>query len=136
MRKTIAIILLLLSCASIQAQHWLGASASADLAWQLDNIRITTSKIGAGGRLGFVYHWQHEHFLLETGVEGEFTYNRLGVADSVLSFNMIDTKGQNFTYVGYLKDRNDISKTLNANIPILVGAEFDYISDTPVCIMI
>lgn len=126
MRKTLAIVLLLLSCATIQAQHWLGVSVDADMAWQLDKIDITKAKIGGGGSFGAVYQFQYNHFILETGVSGSYILNNVGVKDSLLHFEMVDTKGTQFTYNGYLKDRIDASKNLFVNIPLMLGTEFDY----------
>lgn len=126
MRKWRAVILLLLSCACINAQHWLGVSVDADLAWQLDKINITTSKIGGGGAVGAVYQFQYNHFTLETGINGAYTHNIVGMNDSLLHFEMIDTKGQQFIYNGYLKDRMDVSKNFSINIPLMLGAEFNY----------
>ena len=126
MRKVFAILLLLLSCTSVQAQHWLGVSVDADLAWQLDKINITKAKTGGGGAIGAVYQFQYNHFTLETGLNGAYTHNVVGVNDTLLRFDMIDTRGQLFTYNGYLKDRTDVSKTLSVNIPLMLGAELNH----------
>ena len=127
MRKSLLLILAIILSVTSQAQHWLGVSATADFAWQFDQIGIATSEMGGGGRLGLVYQWQQNHFLFETGVDGEFTYNRLSLGDSILNFNMIDTKGQDFIYIGYLKDRQDISKSLHLN---LLSLPITYIEDS------
>lgn len=127
MRKMLAIVLLLLSCAAIHAQHWLGVSVDADLSWQLDKIDITKAKIGCGGSVGAVYQFQYNHFILETGISGSYTLYNVGVNDSLLHYEMIDTKGTQFTYNGYLKDRTDVSKNLAVNVPLMLGAEFNYL---------
>ena len=126
MRKTLAIILLSLSSTFIQAQHWLGGSVDADLNWQLDNIEITKAKPGGGGAIGAVYQFQYDHFTLETGINGTYSHSVVGVNDTLLHFDMIDTKGQQFIYNGYLKDRRDVSKNLSVNIPLMLGVELDY----------
>lgn len=126
MKKTLAIVLMLLSCAGVEARHWLGVSVDADMAWQLDQIDITKAKIGGGGSVGAVYQFQRKHFILETGVSGSYILNNVGVNDSLLQFEMIDTKGAKFTYNGYLKDRTDVSKNVSVNIPLMLGTEFKY----------
>lgn len=126
MRKFVFVILLFIGCNSICAQHWFGVALDADLAWQLDKINITTAKLGGGGSIGLVYQFQKNHFTIETGVSGSFSHNRVGVQDSLLSFPMIDTKGQAFIYNGYLKDRVDISNNLSLSVPLMIGMEHDY----------
>lgn len=126
MRKTLAIVLLLLSCAVTNAQHWFGVAVDADLAWQLDKMNITKAKLGGGGSVGAVYQFQYNHFTLETGISGSYLLYNVGVADSLLHYEMIDTKGTQFTYNGYLKNRKDMSKNLSINIPLMLGAEFNY----------
>lgn len=126
MRKYILSILLFWCCYTLNAQHWFGVSLDGDLVWQLDKINITTAKFGGGGSVGFVYQYQKNHFTIETGVSGSFSHNRVGVRDSLLSFAMIDTKGQSFIYNGYLKDRMDISNNLSVSIPLMIGLEYDF----------
>lgn len=126
MRKAFVFIVSILCCGALWSQHWIGVSANADLAWQLDNMPETKTKLGGGGGIGFVYQFQLNHFILETGLEGKFTYNPVGVADSLLHFNMIDTKGTPFIYNGYLKDRTDVSKNLSVSLPLMLGVENNY----------
>lgn len=126
MRKAFVFILSLLCCGALWSQHWIGVSADADLAWQRDKMPETTTKLGGGGGIGFVYQFQRNHFIFETGLEGKFTYNPVGVADSLLHFNMIDTKGTPFVYNGYLKDRTDVSKNLSVSLPLMLGVEYNY----------
>lgn len=126
MKRTLAIVLLLLSCGGIEAKHWFGVSVDADMTWQLDKIDITKPKIGGGGAVGLVYQFQYKHFILETGVSGSYTLYNVGVNDSLLQFEMMDTKRTQFTYNGYLKDRIDLSKNLAVNVPLMLGAEFNY----------
>ena len=126
MRKAFVFIVSLLCCGALWSQHWVGVSADADLAWQLDKMPETKTKLGGGGGIGFVYQFQHNHFILETGLEGKFTYNPVGVADSLLHFNMIDTKGTPFIYNGYLKGRTDVSKNLSVSLPLMLGVEYSY----------
>lgn len=126
MRNLFLSILLILGCGSLSAKHWLGVSLDGDLAWQLDKIDITTAKTGGGCSIGIVYQFQRRHFTIETGLSGTFAHNRVGVRDSLLSFAMIDTKGQPFIYNGYLKDRVDMSNNLAVSIPLMIGLEYDY----------
>jgi hypothetical protein len=126
MRNAFVFIVSLLCCGALWSQHWIGVSADADLAWQRDKMPETTTKLGGGGGIGFVYQFQRNHFIFETGLEGKFTYNPVGVADSLLHFNMIDTKGTPFIYNGYLKDRTDVSKNLSVNLPLMLGVEYNY----------
>lgn len=126
MRKAFVFIVSLLCCGALWSQHWIGVSADADLAWQLNKMPETKTKLGGGGGIGFVYQFQLNHFILETGLEGKFTYNPVGVADSLLHFNMIDTKGTPFIYNGYLKGRTDVSKNLSVSLPLMFGVEYSY----------
>ncbi len=126
MRKAFVFIVSLLCCGTLWSQRWVGLSADADLAWQLDKMPQTTTQLGAGCGIGFVYQYQRNHFILETGLEGKFAYNPVGVADSLVQINMIDTKGTPFIYNGYIKDRVDISKNFSLNLPLMVGFEADY----------
>lgn len=126
MRKAFVFIVSILCCGTLWSQHWIGVSADADLAWQLDKMPETKTKLGGGGGIGFVYQFQHNHFILETGLKGKFINNPVGVADSLLHFNMIDTKGTPFIYNGYLKDRTDVSKNLFVNLPLMLGVEYNY----------
>ena len=126
MRKAFVFIVSLLCWGAIWSQQWIGVSADAGIAWQLDKMPETKTKLGGGGGIGFVYQFQLNHFILETGLEGKFTYNPVGVADSLLHFNMIDTKGTPFVYNGYLKDRIDASKNLSVSLPLMLGVEYNY----------
>ena len=127
MRKALVFIVSLLCCGELWSQRWIGVSVDGDLAWQLDKMPQTTTKLGGGGGIGFVYQFQRNHFILETGLEGKFAYNPVGVADSLSQINMIDTKGTPFIYNSYIKDRVDVSRNLSLNLPLMVGVEADYL---------
>lgn len=126
MRKAFVFIVLLLCCGSLWSQHWLGASADAGLAWQLDKSPQVTTRLGGGGEIGLVYQYQHNHFILETGLEGKFTYTSVGLADSVYHEDRIDSKGTPYVYNGYLKDRKETTRNLSVSLPLMVGVEYSY----------
>ena len=126
MNKVLVAILCIICSSSLFSQHWIGVSADADLAWQLDEIQTTSAKIGGGLEIGFVYQFQHNYFLLETGVKGGFLHNPVGLSDSLLHFDMIDTRGTRFVYNGYLKERVDASNNLSVSVPLQLGVEYNY----------
>jgi hypothetical protein len=108
-------------------RSWLGISPIATTNWQFDDSQLTTPKAGVGAGLGVVYQLQKQHFLMELGVEALYNYYQVGLADSLLAFRMIDTKGTSFVYKGRLYDRKDVSHTMDIRIPIMFGAEFTYV---------
>lgn len=126
MKKVLVLILFIICCNTLYSQHWIGVSADADLAWQLDKIPTTSAKTGGGTGIGFVYQYQYNHFILETGVRGEFLHNPIGITDSLLHFDMLDTKGTPFVYNGYLKNRVDASNNLSISVPLMLGVEYNY----------
>lgn len=126
MKKVLVLILSIICCNTLYSQHWIGVSADADLAWQLDKIPTTSAKIGGGTGIGFVYQYQYNHFILETGVRGEFLHNPIGITDSLLHFDMLDTRGTQFVYNGYLKNRVDASNNLSLSVPLMLGVEYNY----------
>ncbi len=126
MKKALVFIISLFCCGALWSQHWIGVSADADCALQLDKIPETKTKLGGGGGIGFIYQYQNKFFILETGLASKFTYNPVGVADSLLHFNMIDTQRASFVYNGHLKDRVDASMNLSVSLPLMFGVEYSY----------
>ena len=44
MNKVLVAILCIICSSSLFSQHWIGVSADADLAWQIDEIQTTVDK--------------------------------------------------------------------------------------------
>ena len=122
--KKACLILLLLVCAHLEAQHWLGVSVDAGLSWQPDRMAVTTAKTGGGAGLGFRYQLQAGYFIVETGLGAAYTKNLVGLSDTVLRFSMRDDHERTFTYIGRLHNRTDMSRSLSLNLPLLVGGEY------------
>ena len=83
MRKTVAFIVILLSCASLSAQHWLGVSADGYMAWPTQKTAKTTAKIGGGAALGMRYQFQKNHFTIETGFGAAYCYASNTIQDAI-----------------------------------------------------
>lgn len=88
-----------------------------------DQLDWTTMKLGGGGMIGVGYQWKKQLFVLNTGAEVGFFHRALGIADTELSQDMLDTENMPFTYHGLLKDRTDMTNSLDINLPLLVGIE-------------
>jgi len=124
MRKLLLFIALLMGAAALQAQHWLGLAMEADMAWQLDRIPLTTAKIGGGTALDLRYQLQVNLLTVETGIGAAYTLNALGIQDTTLQIPMMDNRGKPLTFVGQLKNRQDLSRNLALHIPLLIGVEY------------
>lgn len=129
MKRSIQILVFMLfMCISTYAQHsWVGVSSTGFITWQMDDSSISTSKIGAGGGIGFAYQWQKKRFIMELGLDATYNYHHIGLTDTLLSFSMIDTKGTPFRYNGLVSNREDISHTIAISFPMMFGMEFNYV---------
>lgn len=123
----ILLIALWLSVNMYAQKSWVGISLLVGTTWQIDDSHLTTSKPGAIAGLGFTYQLQKKHFLMEVGVEATYNYHNVALADSLLVFSMKDTKGTPFLYKGLLFDRQDVSHNVAVRLPLMFGAEFDYV---------
>ena len=121
-------IILFIICAlitpTLSAQNWLAVWGNASMNWQQAKSPLTTSKIGEGFSIGIGWQYQIEHFTIETGLEGNYTHFRTSISDTLLSYNMIDTKGTRFVYNGYLSNRLDNLYSIHLSVPLLLGIEY------------
>jgi hypothetical protein len=123
----ILVIALLLSVSAYAQRSWLGISPIVATSVQFDDSPLTTPKVGAMAGVGFTYQLQKRHFLMEVGVEGTYNLHRVALADSLLVFPMVDTKGTPFLYKGLLYDRQDLTHSMAIRVPLMFGAEFTYV---------
>ncbi len=127
MRKSVVLIVFLLSCASLGAQHWLGASADGYLSWPTKTIERTKAKISGGTAIDVRYQFQKNHFTLETGVGVSYHHASYTILDSLYRSEQRDDKGQEYIHNVYKSDRLNVAQTMSVHLPLMVGVDFDYI---------
>ena len=128
MRKVYITIIMLAICACTYATNWFGVSPTVFTTLQLDDSPLTTPKLGAGGGLGINYLMQKQHFILQIGAEATYNHSRVSVEDSHLSYLMkYSEKWDSVVYSGLLDQRCDASYTMAIRIPVMLGAEYEYL---------
>ncbi len=123
MRKIINISILLLILANVSAQHFVGGTLSGSAGYMTDNIDITHSRFGGGADLGFVYEYQRGAFILDIGLQASWSVVGQDIDSMDIDYNMVDTRGIPFSYLGRITERTDKMLRTEASVPILIGAE-------------
>ena len=123
MNKIYVIIIGVLFLTNTFAQHRIGLTIDAATAWHLDNVEITTPKIGGNVGIGMIYQYQKGKFLLNTGVNFSSAYLSQHVDSQHIAVPMRDTEGINFIYRGELYNRQDQVVTADISIPFMLGAK-------------
>ena len=127
MMKRNILLLMLCMAVSAAAQHYVGFSASGAAAWQLDKLDFTNMRTGGGGAIGAVYEFQHNYFILQTGIEAAAGLTSQGIADRTLtSSTLTDEYGEDFYYQGYVTNRIDRATSVEVQVPLLAGFEMRY----------
>jgi hypothetical protein len=124
-------LIVALACPTIAAQHYVGAMIDGGAAWHLyreDNITLNHNslaqpKIGASGSIGGVYQFQHNEFLLQTGLSLSEVWVRQMVDTMFIKNAMQDSEGYDFTYCGEVYDRVDYALLTELDVPLLLGAQ-------------
>lgn len=127
MKRIYLLVAGLICILSVDAEHWMGITADFHSPIPIDNIAITSPRIGYGGMLGGEYQYQHRHFTLETGIMAAYSCANLSVESEQLSFPMRDTQGKEFNYEGDLRNRKENFSSFNIQIPLFLGAEFNHV---------
>lgn len=123
--KKISIIILVLLCGMmVAAQHYVGIGAGIGMPLQMDNLEVTTAKVGVGGNLNMSYMFRRQHFLFTMKIGVGYGNLCQAIDEEELSAEMIDTRGIRFTYLGQLRNRKDAIHRLEVEVPLMVGAEF------------
>ena len=123
MKRIYVIIIVILMAQMSFAQHYIGVGVSASSPFQLDKSEATKPLVGWGEGVTLSYQYRHGHFLLSIGAAVSGEHPRVGVADEKYAPRMKDTEGIEFTYLGSLKSRSDLSSTLWFHTPVMIGFE-------------
>lgn len=126
MNRICFIIIVLLFFSNAVAQHRIGLTVDGATAWHLDNVEITTPKIGGNVGIGMIYQYQKGKFLLNTGVNFSSSCLSQVVDSQHIAVPMRDTEGINFIYRGELYNRQDQIATADISIPFMLGAKTSF----------
>ena len=125
-KEGILLCLLMLSLSAVaQVKNLAGFSVGLGYNALLDNQNL--GKPGAGVIPSFagVYELQYKHFIFHTGLEADFGYSQNFTDNVTDQLQALDTEGDQFTYnLSFSNFRNE-SMTLDVNIPLLIGGQWD-----------
>jgi hypothetical protein len=123
--KRVYIVLLLNICALLlYGQHKIGVNLGGMITSQLDNVDITTAKLGYGGGIGAVYQLQNGNFLFQTGVNVDYSL-LFQIVDSIsLSKDMVDYDGIEYTHNSIFCDRIDRADVIELSLPLMFGFRY------------
>ena len=123
--KRVYIVLLLNICALLLfGQHKIGVNLGGMITSQLDNVDITTAKLGYGGGIGAVYQLQNGNFLFQTGVNVDYSL-LFQIVDSIsLSKDMVDYDGIEYTHNSIFCDRIDRADVIELSLPLMFGFRY------------
>ena len=123
--KRVYIVLLLNICALLlYGQHKIGVNLGGMITSQLDNVDITTAKLGYGGGIGAVYQLQNGNFLFQTGVNVDYSL-LFQIVDSIsLSKDMVDYDGIEYTHNSTFCDRIDRADVIELSLPLMFGFRY------------
>lgn len=126
MKRVFAIYLASICIISIYAQHSVGVSTAGALAWQLDDIPVTSPAPGGGCEVGFNYHFRYKHFILQTGIGVSQTWAVQNIDSLHKSHqSMYDTEGVPFVYNSTITQRTDKACITEISMPVLLGIEIN-----------
>lgn len=123
MKRIHLIIAVIMTAHMVYAQHYIGVGASLSSPLQLDKSDVTRPLFGVGEGITLQYQYRYEHFLMSIGASLSGEHPRVGVADETFYPRMTDTRGIEFSYLGSLISRRDLSSTLWFHTPVMVGFE-------------
>lgn len=124
MKRLVTIYLLFAaSCICALADNYIGLWAGGGVALLGDDLEQTTAKAGVGGRVGLGWQYQKRMFTIEIGVEGTYQKHNIAVGQQTYSFPATDSQGKQFTYNAIISERTDNSRTLDLQVPVLLGIE-------------
>ena len=109
------------------AHHLLGVSVEGAWSGMLSPMPNVSIKPGGGsGGLHFLYEYQNNGFIIQTGIGLNYQHVTVGVADTTIYHeNMLDTwsniKPVEFTLKHQFVGRQDVSSQAYGQIPFLVG---------------
>ena len=120
-----AILLILLPPITIEASsHRIGFQAMTGYN-SSPNDGLVDRYYGIMTNVGFVYEWQYGHFLLQTGLSGDYTYNMLKNELYMGEFpDMVDSDGDVCTYQYALNDKSDKIHTFNIVPHFMIGGQW------------
>jgi len=108
-------------CSSLYAQNFVGVEVGGQLPFMKDKISLTSSKVGFGGEVGFVYEWHRNHFMFQTGLQYALVCPQLRIEDQELEQAMLDTRGVPFIYRGSMAERTDRMCAGQLLLPLYIG---------------
>lgn len=126
-KQYIVVFVLAFGLLSVRAEHYIGVSAGFVSPMMLDGLSFTSPRMGYGGLAGGEWLYKKNRFTFELGLQAVYQQANLTVSDEQLQFSMRDTQGKPFMYNGYMTGRCESVTTLDVQVPILFGLEYDYV---------
>ena len=132
MRRYILIVFCALVCAYTHAQTELSPeiryfiSLNGDLGYSalLHNIENYKPSSGMNANIGASFRFYHNKFIMSAGVEASYQLNINKIENMDFSLPMKDTEGDLFNMHVLVYKSQDRTHTVNMNVPVLVGGEW------------
>lgn len=105
--------------------HFMGIWGRAAYSTLLNPSNVVVPAPGFSPAIGVGYRMYHNHFILNVGVEGQYSYLTNGVSDGGVEIPMIDTEDDPFIMHAYLGDCKDVVRSAFINVPLHIGGEYD-----------
>lgn len=124
MKRILLILLFAATTFAVGAASYVGFSAGAFSAWQIDNYEPTRPLFGGGADVTLHYHLVHGHFLFDTGVGISFDRTVFSLPNQTVSIKAFTNLGTEYSLVSNIKDRKDAANSTYLQVPLMFGGEF------------
>lgn len=104
--------------------HYIGVNGMLGGSLWMNNVSQVKAGFGVSPEVGVNYRIYRNHFLFDLGLDAQYSYNPSTIPSAKMQLAMLDTEGDPFTLNAALSECVDKSHTLNAMIPIAIGAEY------------
>jgi len=103
--------------------HFMAVYGGVGYQTMLMNASVVRSNWGVAPALGFGYRYFRNGFLLQLGIEGEFTYANCKIDDQQLVLPSVDSEGDDFLLHASFTGSKDVIRTAMLHLPVMIGVE-------------
>lgn len=103
--------------------HYVALWGNVGYAGLLSDASSITPGFGVTPAIGIGYQFQHSHFLLHVGIEGQYAYYNNKLHTEPLEVSMIDTQGKPFMMRASVLKEHDVCNSFQLQLPLLFGYE-------------
>jgi len=130
------VFILLLICLGGISTSWAASKLNPDLhhfaaiyggggyQTMLTNASFIQSNMGVAPNVGIAYRYFRNGFILQVGLEGEYSYLTTKIKDQQTTTNSIDSEGEAFLLHTSFTNGQDLTHSITLYLPIMIGGEY------------